>query len=78
MSLISPDPVIIGSEGGMFVHCLRLSFVPRVKVCTLVASLTYWNAPLPVKSASTHGPTFIHKDSSFLFSRFRKIAESDY
>ena len=57
---------------------LRLSFVSRVKVCTVVASLTYWNAPFPVQSASTHGPTFTHTDSPFAFSRFRKIAESDY
>jgi hypothetical protein len=39
-----PADYIIGSEGGIFVHCVRLSFVPGMKVCTLVASHTYWNA----------------------------------
>jgi hypothetical protein len=52
LNLIPPDQVIIGSEGEMFVHCLGLSFVSRVKVCTLVASLTYWNAYLLARTVS--------------------------
>ena len=72
LNLMSPDPMIIGSEGGLFVHCLGLSFVSRVNVCALVASLTYWNAPLLART-DPPSPTRI---LLLLFAKLRKVTIS--